>query len=111
LEVLVSADAVRLDRKSTGRRRLQLADMNNTEPSASDIAAFENDLKGRKVKVMLYNSQASEPTVQRLVKMAEDSKVEAAVDCGAGFRAYFGEPWVDRPCRDANGRNRAAVSR
>jgi zinc/manganese transport system substrate-binding protein len=49
--------------------------MNNTEPSVSDIVAFENDLKGRKVKVMMYNSQASEPTVQRLVKMAEDSKV------------------------------------
>ncbi len=55
--------------------KFQLAVMNNTEPSVSDIAAFENDLKGRKVKVMLYNSQASEPTVQRLVKMAEDSKV------------------------------------
>jgi zinc/manganese transport system substrate-binding protein len=55
--------------------KFQLAVMNNTEPSVSDIVAFENDLKGRKVKVMMYNSQASEPTVQRLVKMAEDSKV------------------------------------
>jgi zinc/manganese transport system substrate-binding protein len=55
--------------------KFQLAVMNNTEPSVSDIVAFENDLKGKKVKVMLYNSQASEPTVQRLVKMAEDTKV------------------------------------
>jgi zinc/manganese transport system substrate-binding protein len=31
------------------------------------VAAFQNDLKGHKVKVMLYNAQASEPAVQRLV--------------------------------------------
>ncbi|HYC24938.1 MAG TPA: zinc ABC transporter substrate-binding protein [Roseiarcus sp.] len=49
--------------------------MNNTEPSASDVAAFEDDLKGRKVRVMLYNAQASEPAVQRLVQIARDEKV------------------------------------
>jgi zinc/manganese transport system substrate-binding protein len=52
-----------------------LAVMNNTEPSASQVAAFENDLKGHKVKVMLYNAQASEPAVQRLVQMARDQKI------------------------------------
>ena len=35
--------------------------MNNAEPSASQVAGFEDDLKGRKVKAMLYNAQASEP--------------------------------------------------
>ena len=29
--------------------RFQLAMMNDTEPSARDVAAFENDLKERKV--------------------------------------------------------------
>jgi zinc/manganese transport system substrate-binding protein len=52
-----------------------LAVMNNTEPSASQVAGFENDLKGHKVKVMLYNAQASEPAVQRLVQMARDEKI------------------------------------
>jgi zinc/manganese transport system substrate-binding protein len=52
-----------------------LAVMNNTEPSASQVAGFENDLKGHKVKVMLYNAQASEPAVQRLVQMARDQKI------------------------------------
>jgi zinc/manganese transport system substrate-binding protein len=52
-----------------------LAVMNNTEPSASQVAGFEDDLKGRRVKVMLYNSQASEPAVQRLVQMAKDQKI------------------------------------
>jgi zinc/manganese transport system substrate-binding protein len=55
--------------------KFALAVMNNAEPSASDVAAFENDLKGRKVKVMLYNAQASEPAVQRLVQMAKDNNV------------------------------------
>ena len=55
--------------------KFALAVMNNTEPSASDVAAFQNDLKGHKVKVMLYNAQASEPAVQRLVQMAKDEKI------------------------------------
>jgi len=55
--------------------KFALAIMNNAEPSASDVAAFENDLKGHKVKVMLYNAQASEPAVQRLVQIAKDEKI------------------------------------
>ena len=47
----------------------------DAEPNASDIAAFENDLKGHKVKVMLYNAQASEPAVQRLVQIAKDENI------------------------------------
>ena len=55
--------------------KFALAVMNNTEPSVSEVAAFQNDLKGHKVKVMLYNAQASEPAVQRLVQMAKDEKI------------------------------------
>jgi zinc/manganese transport system substrate-binding protein len=55
--------------------KFALAVMNNTEPSASEMAGFQNDLKGHKVKVMLYNAQASEPAVQRLVQMAKAEKI------------------------------------
>jgi zinc/manganese transport system substrate-binding protein len=55
--------------------KFALAVMNNTEPSASQVAAFEDDLNGHKVKVMLYNAQAGEPAVQRLVQLAKDQKV------------------------------------
>ena len=55
--------------------KFALAVMNNAEPTASEVAAFEDDLKGHKVKVMLYNAQASEPAVQRLVQMAKDNKI------------------------------------
>jgi zinc/manganese transport system substrate-binding protein len=49
--------------------------MNNTEPSASQIAAFDTDLKEHKVKVMLYNSQADNVSVKRLVNIAQESKI------------------------------------
>jgi zinc/manganese transport system substrate-binding protein len=54
---------------------LQLAVMNNTEPSASDIVAFERDLKTHKVKIMFYNKQASDNTVTHLVNLAHASHI------------------------------------
>jgi zinc/manganese transport system substrate-binding protein len=48
-----------------------LAIMNNAEPTPSEVAGFENDLKGKKVKAMLYNAQASEPAVGKLVDLAK----------------------------------------
>jgi len=55
--------------------RFQLAMMNDTEPSARDVAAFEKDLKERKVKVLIYNSQVSEKLTERLRDIAAKSKV------------------------------------
>lgn len=53
----------------------QLAVMNNTEPAVSDVAAFENDLKTHAVKLMVYNSQASDPVAVRMQKLAKASGV------------------------------------
>jgi zinc/manganese transport system substrate-binding protein len=55
--------------------RYQIAVMNNAEPRASDIAAFQNDLKGHKVKVLLYNSQATEQSATRMRDIATEAKV------------------------------------
>lgn len=55
--------------------RFQLAIMNDTEPSARDVAAFERDLKMHKVRVMFYNKQASNKMVQHLVELAHASNV------------------------------------
>ena len=52
-----------------------LAVMNNAEPTPSEVAAFENDLKGHKVKAMMYNAQASEPAVGKLVQLAKDNNI------------------------------------
>ena len=53
----------------------QLSVMNNTEPSASDVAAFEDDLKNHKVKLLVYNSQASDPVAVRMEKLAKAAKI------------------------------------
>jgi len=55
--------------------RFQLAIMNDTEPSARDVAAFEQDLKTHKVSVLFYNKQASSKVVQHLVELAREAKV------------------------------------
>ena len=55
--------------------RFQLAVMNDTEPSASDVAAFENDLKKHRVKLLIYNSQATDESAKRLLGIAHKSKV------------------------------------
>lgn len=52
-----------------------LAVMNNAEPTASEVAGFEDNLKNHKVKVMLFNAQASEPAVQRLVDLAKGNSI------------------------------------
>jgi zinc/manganese transport system substrate-binding protein len=56
-------------------QRFQLAMMNDTEPSARDVAAFEDDLKQRKVRALFYNSQVSEKLTERLREIARKSKV------------------------------------
>jgi zinc/manganese transport system substrate-binding protein len=53
----------------------QLAVMNGTEPSASDIAAFETDLRTHKVALLVYNAQASDPIAQRMARLATASHV------------------------------------
>jgi zinc/manganese transport system substrate-binding protein len=61
------ADALAL---KMSNERFQLAIMNDTEPSARDVAAFERDLKTRKVRVLFYNKQASNKVVQHLIELA-----------------------------------------
>ncbi|WP_250517817.1 zinc ABC transporter substrate-binding protein [Caballeronia sp. INDeC2] len=55
--------------------RFQLAVMNDTEPTASDTAAFEDDLKNHRVKLLIYNSQASGGAAKRM----RDLAIEAGV--------------------------------
>jgi len=66
------ADALGLTMRN---QRFQLAMMNDTEPSARDVAAFENDLKQHKVKALLYNAQVSEKLTLRLLDIAKAAKV------------------------------------
>lgn len=66
------AAALGLEMRNDG---FQLAIMNDTEPSPRQVAAFENDLRRRTVKVLIYNSQVSDDTTSRLKRIAEQSGV------------------------------------
>ncbi len=66
------SDALGLDMRN---QPFQIAVMNDTEPSARQIAAFEKDLKSRAVKVLFYNSQVTDDLTARLQKIATDSGV------------------------------------
>src|ERR1700722_7931451 len=66
------ANAIGLDMRNL---RFQLAVMNDTEPGAHDLAAIQDDLKSRKVKLLLYNSQVSDTLTERLRAIAQAAKV------------------------------------
>ena len=53
----------------------QLAVMNNTEPSVSEVAGFEKDLERHDARVLFFNKQASDNLVQHMVDLAHKSHV------------------------------------
>jgi zinc/manganese transport system substrate-binding protein len=66
------ANALKLTMRN---ERFQLAIMNDTEPSARDLAAFERDLKTHQVRVLFYNKQAGNKIVARLVEIARAANI------------------------------------
>lgn len=60
-------DAIGLENRNRGFQR---AVMNDTEPSARDLAAMERDLRERKVKVLIDNRQVTDKLTQRLHAIA-----------------------------------------
>ena len=53
----------------------QRAVMNDTEPGAAEIAAFQDDLRGHAVKVLIYNRQTSEGLTRKMQALAKQSGV------------------------------------
>jgi hypothetical protein len=67
--------------------RFQLAVMNGTEPAASDVVAFEGDLRHHHhVPVLQYNGQATDASARRLLRIAR-----------AGQRAVVGVTKTEPP--------------
>jgi zinc/manganese transport system substrate-binding protein len=60
---------------SMTNERFQLAIMNDTEPSARDLAAFERDLRDHKVRVLFYNKQAPTELVEHLIGLAHAARI------------------------------------
>jgi zinc/manganese transport system substrate-binding protein len=66
------AAAIGLAMRNEGFQR---AVMNDTEPGAAEIAAFQNDLRGHAVKVLIYNRQTSEGLTRKMQALATQSGV------------------------------------
>ncbi len=56
-------------------QRFQLAVMNDAEPRLSDVAAFEADLRARRVRVLFYNSQASGTAAKQMMALARANAI------------------------------------
>lgn len=68
------SDAIGLAMRNT---RFQLSVMNDTEPAASDIVAFEQDLRGKRVRALIYNAQAVSKLTERMLALAKQAHVPA----------------------------------
>jgi zinc/manganese transport system substrate-binding protein len=55
--------------------RFQLAVMNGTEPRAGDVAAIENDLRRRRVRMLFHNAQVTDAASERLIGIAQASHI------------------------------------
>jgi zinc/manganese transport system substrate-binding protein len=53
----------------------QINIMNDTEPSAAQTVAFEKSLRPKTVRILFYNQQVTDPTTERLKKLAIQSGV------------------------------------
>jgi zinc/manganese transport system substrate-binding protein len=51
-------------------QKFQLAIMNDSEPAASDMAAFEQDLQQRTVRALIVNTQTDSPLITKLTALA-----------------------------------------
>jgi zinc/manganese transport system substrate-binding protein len=49
--------------------------MNGTEPAASAVARFEDDLRQRRVRALIVNTQVSDASADRLAMLARRSGV------------------------------------
>ncbi len=53
----------------------QVAVMNDAEPSPSQVAGFEDSLKGGTLRILFYNSQVTDKTTDRLLALAKAAHV------------------------------------
>ena len=53
----------------------QIKIMNDAEPTADETAAFEQSLTSRTVRILFYNSQVTDPTTDRIQKLARDTGI------------------------------------
>jgi zinc/manganese transport system substrate-binding protein len=84
-------DALGLQSRNT---RFQTAVMNDTEPGALEVARFENDLRTHQVRLLVYNSQASDPVAQRMLGIAKASGIPVVGATETEPRGTTYQTWI-----------------
>jgi zinc/manganese transport system substrate-binding protein len=59
----------------TVNEKFALAIEEETDPAPGDIAALQDALKGKKVKMFIQNTQVNSPTVKTMVDLASSNKI------------------------------------
>ncbi len=74
--------------------RFEISVMNGTEPRAGDVASMEDDLRARRIRVLIVNAQASDPAAARLAELAraENIPVVAVSETLPAGKTY--QQWV-----------------
>jgi zinc/manganese transport system substrate-binding protein len=74
----------------------QLATMNDTEASVSEVAAFEDDLRARRVKLLIYNEQAQSPVSEQMRSIAVAAGVPVVAVSETEPRGTTYQAWMSK---------------
>lgn len=83
---------------------LQLAVMNDTEPSPSQIRAFENDLKTGQVRLLFYNGQEEDSFTKRVKDIAEEHHIPIVGVTETMPEGLHFQTWIGRQLSDIEAR-------
>jgi len=75
--------------------RFELAQMNGTEPRASDVAALQDNLRSRRLRMLFMNAQSTGPGPTQLVAIARSAHVPVVAVAenlpqGQSYQAWIG---------------------
>jgi zinc/manganese transport system substrate-binding protein len=76
-------------------KRFEISVMNGTEPRAGDVASMEGDLRAHRIRALIVNAQASDPSAARLAGLAwaENIPVVAISETLPVGKTY--QQWID----------------
>ncbi|MGH7069130.1 MAG: metal ABC transporter solute-binding protein, Zn/Mn family [Acetobacteraceae bacterium] len=77
-------------------REFQVAVMNNTEPSAIEIARFETDLRERRVALLVYNRQVNAPIAARMRRIAKRAGIPVLGVTETEPAGVTYQTWIER---------------
>ena len=75
-------------------RAFQTAVMNDTEPSASELAQFETDLTHRQVQLLIYNQQSGGALAEHMRALAQSSRIAVLGVTETEPAGMHYQPWL-----------------